>query len=68
MKAMDSRSGKDRKKAAYGSVENADLLFLNALCTYFEAEQILNKEQIERFRKNWLVQERKPHQAADQQI
>ena len=65
MEAMDYRSGKEKKKGARESAENADLLFLDVLCTYFETEQILTKEQIERFRKNWLVQEREPHRRAD---
>ena len=52
MEAMDYRLGKEKKKGARESAENADLLFLDVLCTYFETEQILTKEQIERFRKS----------------
>lgn len=43
-------------------VNKAEHLFLDTLCTYFEIEQILDKAQIERFRKIWLVQEQKVYE------
>lgn len=41
------------------SETNSEFLFLNVLCTYFETEQLLDKKQIELFRKRWIAEEKK---------
>ena len=47
---------KSRKSCGMPAKESA-VLFLDVLCTYFEEEQILDKEQIKLFRKQWMAEE-----------
>lgn len=51
-----AEEAKSRKSCGTPAKESA-VLFLDVLCTYFEEEQILDKEQIKLFRKQWMAEE-----------
>lgn len=58
MKEDSSYAEKTKSRTAYGTpAKTSALLFLDVLCTYFEEEQILDKEQIKLFRKQWMAEE-----------
>ena len=44
------------RKSCGTPAKTSALLFLDVLCTYFEEEQILDKEQIKLFRKQWMAE------------